>query len=130
MNLKAHLANVDIYRTKSQYALGRISNEGELYRADVSIYLGNLANSQAFAEQAVNTAIRAASLDQMNAQMSLEASKANLTAVVESNKIRLTASQAMAQASAALAGMTAGAIQGVLQLGGQGTSIENTEVDA
>jgi hypothetical protein len=51
-----------------------------------------------------------------------------LTAVTESNKIRLTASQAMAQASAALAGMTAGAIQGVLQLGGQGTSIENTEV--
>jgi hypothetical protein len=92
------------------------------------MYQSELQNSQAFAEQAVNTAIRAASLDQMSAQMSLEASKANLTAITESNKIRLTASQAMAQASAALAGMTAGAIQGVLQLGGQGTSIENTEV--
>ncbi|MCP3966631.1 MAG: hypothetical protein GY718_09820 [Lentisphaerae bacterium] len=128
MNLRAHLASVDVYRAKSTYALGQISTEGDLYRTDAGIYETELRHHQSFAEQAVQTAIRAAALDQANAQMSLEASKANLTATVEANKIRLAASTAAASASSALAGMTAGAIQGVLQLGGQGTSIETTEV--
>jgi hypothetical protein len=59
--------------------------------------------------------------------MSLEAAKANLQAALQQNEIRVQASSAQASASSSMAGMVAGAIQGMLQLGGQGTSLETTE---
>ena len=79
------------------------------------------------ADMNVQAQIRSGALDQANAAMTLEASKSNLSALLEANRIRVTASTAQAQASSAMAGMVAGAIQGMLQLGGQGTSMETTE---
>jgi hypothetical protein len=130
MNLRAHLANVDIYKTKSDLAIREMSTEADLYRTDGSIYATDLDLITKFSELQVQTQIRAAALDQQNANMSLQASIANLTAITEANKIRLSASSAQAQASSALAGMTAGAIQGMLQLGGQGTALETTDVSS
>lgn len=126
MNLRSHLANVEIYKTKSDLAIREVGTEADLYRTDAGIYQTIIDQAMKQAELSVTTQIRAAALDQANAQLALEASRANLIAVTESNKLRLVASQAQANASSALAGMTASAIQGILQIGSQGTSI--TEV--
>ncbi len=130
MNLRAHLANVDIYKTKSDLAVSEIGTEADLFRTEGSIYASDLDLLTKFSELQVQVQIRAAALDQQNANMSLQASIANLTAITESNKIRLAASSAQAQSSSALAGMVAGSIQGMLQLGGQGTALETTDISA
>jgi hypothetical protein len=127
MNLKAHLANIDLYKAKSDQALTEISQEASLYRTDGAIFEALLRHAQSQAELNVQTQIRTEALTQANANMSLEAARANLQALLESNRIRVEASKGQATASSAMAGMIGGAIQGMLQLGGQGTSIETTE---
>ncbi len=127
MNLRAHLANVDIYKTKSDLAVREIGNEADLYRTEGSIYSADLDLITKFSELQVQTQIRAEALDQQNANMSLQASIANLTAATEANKMRIVAGQTSAQSTSALAGMIAGSIQGMLQLGGQGTALETTD---
>lgn len=127
MNLKGHLANIDLYKTKSDQALTEINQEADLYRTDGSIFEALLRHAQSQAEFNVQTQIRTEALTQANAAMSLEAARANLQALLESNRIRVEASRGQANASSALTGMIGGAIQGMLQLGGQGTSIETFE---
>ncbi len=127
MNLKAHLANIEKYKAKSDQGIAEMSMQADLYRTDGSTFDTLIKNASAQAEMNVQAQIRSGALDQASAALSLEASKANLTSLLEANKIRVTASAAQAQASSAMTGMIAGAIQGMLQLGGQGTSIETVE---
>jgi hypothetical protein len=127
MNLRSHLANIDLYKAKSDQAISEIGQEADLYRTDGAIFETLLRHAQAQAEFNVQTQIRTEALTQANANMSLEAARANLQALLESNRIRVEASRGQANASSAMAGMIGGAIQGMLQLGGQGTSLETTE---
>lgn len=127
MNLKAHLANIDKYVAKSRQGIAEFNLESELYRTDSGVFDTLIKAATASAELNVQTQIRAGALDQANAAMTLEAAKSNLNATLSQNAIRIQASSAQASASSAMAGMVASAIQGMLQLGGQGTSIETTE---
>lgn len=127
MNLKAHLSNIDKYKAKSDQGIAEFNLESSLYRTDTGLFDTSIKSAIATAELNVQTQIRTSALDQANAALVLEASKANLQAMLQQNSMRISASQSQAQASSAMAGMVAGAIQGMLQLGGQGTSIETTE---
>ncbi len=127
MNLDAHLANVEVFKAKSDQALSQIGHESDIFRTNSAVFETLLRHAQAQAEFNVSTQIRTEALTQANAGMSLEAARANMNALLESNRIRVEAARGQASASAAMAGMVAGAIQGMLQLGGQGTSLETTE---
>ena len=128
VNLDAHLANIETYKAKSRNADSQIGFKADIYRTTASVFESALRTAQAGTELNVQSQIRAGVLDQASANMSLQAAIANLNALLESNKIRVTASQSQANSSAALAGMVGSAIQGMLQLGGQGTSIEETSL--
>jgi hypothetical protein len=101
--------------------------EADFYRTDSGVFDTLIRNASAQANLNVQTQIKTEALDQASAAMSLEAAKANLQAALQQNEIRVGASSAQASASSALAGMVGGAIQGMFQLGGQGTSIETNE---
>jgi len=104
--------------------------ESDMYRTESAVFETLLKHAQSQAEFNVATQIRTEGLTQRNAEMSLEAAKANLQAFSNVNAIRVSAAASQSQASSALAGMVGGAIQGMLQLGGQGTALETTEIAA
>lgn len=127
MNLKSHLANIEKYKAKSDQGIAEFGLESDLYRTDSSVFDTLIKNAAANAELNVQAQIRTEALDQSSASLSLQASIANLNALLEASKIRVSAASSQAQASSAMAGMIGGAIQGMLQLGGQGTSLETVE---
>lgn len=127
MNLKAHLANIEKYKAKSDQGIAEMGVEADLYRTNSGVFDTLIKNATAMADLNVQTQIRSEALTQANAAMSLEAAKANLQATLQANEMRVQAASAQASASSAMAGMVASAIQGMLQLGGQGTSIETVE---
>jgi hypothetical protein len=124
MNLRSHLANIELYKAKSDQAISEIGQEADLYRTESAVFQTLLSHAQSQSEMNIQTQIRTQSLIQVNAEMSLEAAKANLSALLEANRIRVQAASSQSEASSAMAGMIGGAIQGMLQLGGQGTSNE------
>ncbi len=128
MNLKAHLGNIDLYKAKSDQAMTEIGQEADIFRTNSSVFETLLKHAQAQAEYNVEAQIKTESLDQRAAEMSLETARANLNAVQQSMKIRSIAALGQTKASASLSGMVGSAISGILQLGGQGTAIENTEI--
>jgi hypothetical protein len=130
LNLRAHLANVDIWKVKSDFATSEFNLEADLYRTDAAMYQTDVRLLQAASELDVQTQVRASSLDQASANMSLQAAIANMNALLSAQGQRVEASKAAAQGYAAMAGMIAGSVQGMLQLGGQGTSIETLETAA
>jgi len=130
LNLDSHLANVSLYKAKSDQMIAEMSAEIDVYRTSSSVFEILLKHAQAQTEFNVATQIREQTLIQANAGMALEAAKANLQAFSNVNAIRVSAASSQSQASSALAGMVGGAIQGMLQLGGQGTALETTEIAA
>ncbi len=128
MNLKAHLANIDLFKTKNNFAVSELNLESDIYRTESAVFETLIRNATQQAELNIQTQIKTEALVQANSQMALETAKANLNAVLASNEIRVSASVAQVKSSAALAGMVGGAIQGMLQLGGQGTALETTEI--
>jgi len=130
LNLNSHLANVTLYKAKSDQMIAEMAAEIDVFRVGVSEFEVLLKHAQSQNEFNVATQIREATLIQANAGMSLEAAKANLQAFSNVNAIRVHAASSQSEASSALAGMVGGAIQGMLQLGGQGTALETTEIAA
>lgn len=130
MNLKAHLANIEKYKAKSDQGIAEMGVEADLYRTNSGVFDTLIKNASAQATLNVQTQIRTEALNQANAAMSLEAAKANLQAALQAQEMRVQASSSQASASSAMAGMVASAIQGMLQLGGQGTSIETIETSS
>jgi hypothetical protein len=127
LNLKAFLANIETYKAKSDQGIAEMNIEADFYRTDVAVFDTLIKNATAQADLSVQTQIRTEALTQANAAMSLEAAKANLESTLQQNQMRINAASAHSSATSAMAGMVAGAIQGMLQLGGQGTSLETTE---
>jgi hypothetical protein len=127
LNLKAHLATVETYKAKSAQGIAEMNVEANLYRTESGVFDTLIKNATANADLNVQTQIRSAALTQANAAMSLEGAKANLQATLQANEMRVNAASSAASATSAMAGMVASAIQGMLQLGGQGTSIETVE---
>jgi len=80
MNLKSHLSNVTLYKAKSDQMIAEAGLESDMYRTESAVFETLLKHAQSQAEFNVATQIRTEGLTQRNAEMSLEAAKANLQA--------------------------------------------------
>jgi hypothetical protein len=108
--------------------IAEMAAEIDVFQTSSSVFEVLLKHAQSANEFRVATQIREATLIQANAGMSLEAAKANLQAFSNVNAIRVQAAASQSEASSALAGMVGGAIQGMLQLGGQGSALETIDL--
>jgi len=108
--------------------IAEMASEIDVFKTSSSVFEVLLRHAQAQTEFNVATQIREQTLIQANAGMALEAAKANLQAFSNVNAIRVSAAASQSEASSALAGMVGGAIQGMLQLGGQGSALETIDL--
>lgn len=130
MNLKAHLANVDIWKEKAQLAIQELNLEGNFYNADISKYREELNKEIAQANLNIESLVRGMQLEQENARIQLQTAIANVNMLIEQSKTRIAAGEGVVRGYVALASQAASVIQTMLQLGGQGISEETTTVES
>lgn len=126
LNLRAHLANVDIWKEKSQLAIQELGIERDFYNTDIVNYQNELKKEIAQAELNLQTLSRGIDHEQKNAEIQLQTAIANVNMLIEQSKTRIAAAKGASDGYVALASVAAGVIQTMLQLGGQGTSQETT----
>ncbi len=124
LNLKAHLGNVDIWKAKAQMAIQELSIEDSFYNADISKFREEVRKEMGQAELNITSLDRGMKLELHNAEIKLQTAIANTNAIIEQSKNKNTASQGTSAGYNAMASMSIGAIQTMLQLAGQGISNE------
>jgi hypothetical protein len=126
LNLRAHLANVDIWRKKADLAISELGVEDSLYGADIRKFAEQVRQEGIQGELNLAVVNRGIQINQNEKELALQASINNMKAVIEANKARITAAKGASDGYVSLASVAAGVIQTMLQLGGQGTSEETT----
>lgn len=126
LNLKAYLANVEIWKEKSQLAIQELGLEQSFYSADINKFSEEVRKETAQANLNIESLVRGIALEQSNADLRLQTGIANVNSLIEQSKARITAAKGTSDGYVALASVAAGVIQTMLQLGGQGTSEETT----
>ncbi len=126
MNLKAHLANVDIWKAKAQVAIRELGLEGEFYNSDINKFREEVRKETAQAELNIQSLVRGMQLEQSNAEIQLQTAIANVNMLIEQSKTRIAAGEGVVRGYTAIASMAVSTIQTMLQLGGQGISEEST----
>ena len=126
MNLKAYLANVDIWKEKSQLAIQELGIEDSFYNADISKFREEVRKEVAQAELNLETITKGIRLEQANADLRLQTGIANVQALIEQSRARITAAKGTSDGYVSLATSAVSVIQTMLQLAGQGTSQETS----
>ncbi len=124
LNLRAYQANVDIWKEKSQLAIQELGLESSFYSADINKFSEEVRKETAQANLNIESLVRGIALEQSNAELRLQTGIANVNALIEQSRARITASQNTSHGYVSLATSAASVIQTMLQLGGQGTSEE------
>lgn len=126
LNLQSHLANVEIWKEKSQQAIQRLSIETNLYGVDAGKYRDEIRLVTSQGALDLEATLKASTLQQNNTEIELQRSIANMNSVIEQTKARVTAARGASDGYIALASVAAGVIQTMYQLGTQGTDSLNT----
>lgn len=126
LNLQAHLANVEVYKEKSQQAIQRIAIEKDLYGVDAGKYRDEIRLVTAQGALDLEATTKANNLQLQNADLELQRAIHNMNSVNEQSKVRVSAAEGAMQGYIALATIAAGVIQTMYQLGTQGTDSLNT----
>ena len=120
LNLRAHLANVEIWSEKVKLAISELGIEKDFYDGDIKVYSEAVRMAVANAELNLQADVRAGQLEQAQAQLDLQTAIANMTSLVEQAKVRLKGSSAAADGYLTLAVATEAAVQSLIQLGSEG----------
>lgn len=126
LNLQAHLANIDIWKEKSQLAIQELGIEKDFYTADIGKFQEETKKDTAQAELNLATQTRGIQIEQQNAEISLQTAIANVNMLIEQSKTRIAAAKGTSDGYVSLATVAAGVIQTMLQLGTTGTDNLNT----
>lgn len=126
LNLKSYLANVDKWKEKSQLAIQELGIEERFFSANIQRYRAEVSREVAQNTLNVEAAIKVSNLEVANSNIQLQRAIAENNSVIEQARARIIAAQGAADGYTALATVAAGVIQTMLQLGGQGTSVETT----
>jgi hypothetical protein len=130
LNLRGHLANVDIWQKRTDVAIAELSVEDSLYGADIRKFSEQVRQEGIQGELNLAVVNRGIQINQNEKELALQAAINNMNAVIEAAKARITAAKGASDGYTALASVAAGVIQTMLQLGGQGTSLEETTLNA
>ena len=126
LDLRSHLANVDIWQKKADLAISELGIEDSIYGSDIRKFAEQVRQRGVQGELNLAVVNRGIQINQNEKELALQASINNMNAVIEAAKARTTAARGASDGYTALASIAAGVIQTMLQLGGQGTSEETT----
>jgi hypothetical protein len=122
LDLRAHVANVDVWKEKAKLAVTELGLESGFYNADIGKYREDVRKEIAQAELNIQTLVKGAQLEQANADIQLQTAIANNNTLIEQAKTKIAAAKGASDGYVALATVAAGVIQTMLQLGSTGTS--------
>lgn len=120
IKLKAHLANVDIWKEKSQLAIQELVFEKEYYSTQITRFKEAVRMAIANAELKLQADVRAGQFEQAQAKLDFQKALADTNILLDEAKFKLRGAEVLSNHYIALASVAIGAVQTMMQLSSEG----------
>lgn len=122
LNLRAHIANVGIWSEKVRVALQELAIEKDFYDGDIRVYAEAVRMALANANLNLQADVKAGQFEQAQAKLNLQKAIADMNALIEQSKFRITKADLVQDGFTTIAGVANSNVQSLIQLGSEGRS--------
>lgn len=126
LNLKSHLANVDIWKEKSQLAIQELVFEKDYYSTQITRYREAVRMAIANAELNLQADVRAGQFEQAQAKLDFQKALADTNLLLDQANFKLRGAETLSNSYISLATVAIGAIQTMMQLSSEGIDTATT----